>query len=75
MRAARLRAAGARLLESHLRAQVGLEARVLVERGGQGRSENWTPYRLEAAGLAPGAVVRATGERVEAQNVIGRLAA
>lgn len=52
-RAARLREAGAGALRRHLDAQVGRRLTVLVERGGVGRSVDFTAVRL-AADEAPG---------------------
>ncbi len=46
-RAARLREAGAAALASHLAGEVGRRHRVLTERGGIGRTEGFTPVRLE----------------------------
>ncbi|MCJ2115880.1 tRNA (N(6)-L-threonylcarbamoyladenosine(37)-C(2))-methylthiotransferase MtaB [Methylobacterium sp. J-001] len=45
-RAARLREAGADALRRHLDAQVGRRLTVLAERGGTGRSADFTPVRL-----------------------------
>ncbi|MBX9930577.1 MAG: tRNA (N(6)-L-threonylcarbamoyladenosine(37)-C(2))-methylthiotransferase MtaB [Methylobacterium sp.] len=45
-RAARLREAGAAALTRHLDAEVGLTRRVLTERGGTGRTEEFTVVRL-----------------------------
>jgi threonylcarbamoyladenosine tRNA methylthiotransferase MtaB len=56
-RAARLRAAGAAALIRHLDGEVGQSRRVLVERGGSGRTEAFTAVRLGdelAQRLAPG---------------------
>jgi threonylcarbamoyladenosine tRNA methylthiotransferase MtaB len=44
-RAARLREAGLAALARHLDAQVGRKIRVLAERGGKGRAEDFTPVR------------------------------
>jgi threonylcarbamoyladenosine tRNA methylthiotransferase MtaB len=52
-RAARLRAVGADALRRHLDGQVGRRLTVLAERGGVGRSADFTPVRLAAA-LPPG---------------------
>ena len=46
-RAARLRAAGAAALSRHLDRQVGRRLRVLTERGGRARTEDFTPVRLD----------------------------
>jgi threonylcarbamoyladenosine tRNA methylthiotransferase MtaB len=55
-RAARLRAAGAEALRRHLDAQVGRRLTVLAERGGVGRSADFTAVRL-AAPLEPGTIL------------------
>ncbi|KQP58798.1 MULTISPECIES: tRNA (N(6)-L-threonylcarbamoyladenosine(37)-C(2))-methylthiotransferase MtaB [unclassified Methylobacterium] len=47
-RAARLREAGAAALIRHLSGEVGRRHRVLAERGGIGRTEGFTPVRLQA---------------------------
>ncbi|MCJ2052224.1 tRNA (N(6)-L-threonylcarbamoyladenosine(37)-C(2))-methylthiotransferase MtaB [Methylobacterium sp. J-070] len=52
-RAARLRQAGGDALRRHLGAQVGRRLTVLAERGGLGRSADFTAVRLSGA-LAPG---------------------
>jgi len=52
-RARQLREKGAAALIRHLAAQIGAERRVLTERGGIGRTEQFTPVRL-AAPSAPG---------------------
>ena len=69
-RAARLRAAGAAALERSLRARVGSEAHVLIERPGFGRSEHYAPVTV-ACDAVPGAVacVRLTG--VSAERLTG----
>ncbi len=51
-RAARLRDAGARALQRHLARQRGRMLRVLMERGGRGRAEDFTPVR-PLASIAP----------------------
>ncbi|WP_426314357.1 tRNA (N(6)-L-threonylcarbamoyladenosine(37)-C(2))-methylthiotransferase MtaB [Methylobacterium fujisawaense] len=51
-RAARLRAAGADALRRHLDAQVGRRLTVLAERGGTGRSADFTAVRLPGAAEA-----------------------
>lgn len=45
-RAARLRALGARLLHRHLAGEVGRRRSILVEAGGRGHTEHFTPVRL-----------------------------
>ena len=54
-RAARLREAGAARLAAHLRAQAGKTLRVLTERGGMGRAEDFTPVRVGA--MEPGKII------------------
>ena len=55
-RAARLRAAGDAALARHLDGHVGTLARVLTERGGRGRTEDFTAVRLERP-APPGEIV------------------
>jgi threonylcarbamoyladenosine tRNA methylthiotransferase MtaB len=52
-RAQRLRAKGEAALRAHLEAQIGLQRLVLTERGGIGRTEQFTAVRL-AAPVEPG---------------------
>ena len=54
-RAARLREAGAVRLAGHLRAQAGKTLRVLTERGGMGRAEDFTAVRT--GGRGPGEII------------------
>ena len=54
-RAARLREAGAARLATHLRAQAGKTLRVLTERGGMGRAEDFTAVRT--GGMEPGEII------------------
>jgi len=56
-RAARLREAGAEALDRHLRARVGRRLRILTERGGMGRADDFTP--VHTPGLAPGLLIQA----------------
>jgi threonylcarbamoyladenosine tRNA methylthiotransferase MtaB len=49
-RAARLRAAGAAALARALKARIGTQAAVLVEREGYGHSEHYAPVRFAGAG-------------------------
>ena len=56
-RAARLRARGAAAYAAHLAAEVGARRRLLVENGGIGRTEHFTP--AEIAGPKPGMIVDA----------------
>jgi threonylcarbamoyladenosine tRNA methylthiotransferase MtaB len=58
-RAAALRAAGAAALARHLARRAGTFDRVLVEAPGRGRAEDYTQLRLDAPGLAAGAVFAA----------------
>jgi threonylcarbamoyladenosine tRNA methylthiotransferase MtaB len=55
-RAALLRQDGAAALRRHLDTQVGAQRRVLTERGGIGRTEQFTPVRLSAP-IEPGAML------------------
>ncbi len=55
-RARRLREKGESALAHHLAAQVGSARRVLTERGGIGRTEQFTPVRL-ATPIEPGVFV------------------
>ena len=57
-RAARLREAGDRVLRHYLDGLVGKTMDVLVERGGEGRSEHYAKVRLAGA-YTPGGLVRA----------------
>jgi threonylcarbamoyladenosine tRNA methylthiotransferase MtaB len=54
-RAARLRGKGEAALASHLDTQIGLRRQVLTERGGIGRTEQFTAVRL-AAPIEPGVI-------------------
>ena len=58
-RAARLRAAGEAALDRYLVSQLGRRQRVLVERGGVGRTEGFAAMRLGAE-LGPGSLVEVT---------------
>jgi threonylcarbamoyladenosine tRNA methylthiotransferase MtaB len=55
-RAQRLRAKGAAALARHLEGEVGARHRVLTERGGIGRTEQFTPVRLGAP-VEPGVLL------------------
>ena len=74
-RAARLRAAGQQAMARFLERQVGRSAQVLVERKGRGRSETFSPFRIDTDGAAPsaGEIVTARAERIEEGVLIGRL--
>ena len=54
-RAACLRTAGRRRLDAFLDSEIGRRRRVLMERGGRGRTEQFTAVSLE--GVAPGALL------------------
>ena len=58
-RAQRLRDKGEAVLRRYLDSQVGLQRQVLTERGGIGRTEQFTAVRLSAP-LAPGAILDLT---------------
>ena len=58
-RARRLREKGAAALRRHLDGEIGRERRVLTERGGIGRTEQFTPVRLNTP-AAPGAMLDLT---------------
>ena len=74
-RAARLRVAGQHAMARFLERQVGRSAQVLVERKGRGRSETFSPFRIDTDGAAPsaGEIVTARAERIEEGVLIGRL--
>ena len=69
-RAARLRAAAAAALDTHLAAQVGRMAPVLMERGGVGRLADFC--RVRVPGLAPGALADVLLTGVEGAVLLGR---
>ena len=58
-RAARLRDKGEAALRAHLDAQVGARRKVLTERGGIARTEQFTPIRIDAP-VAPGLLIDVT---------------
>ena len=58
-RARRLREKGEAALRRHLDGEIGAQRAVLTERGGIGRTEQFTPVRL-AAPCAPGAMLDVT---------------
>ncbi|MFD2238671.1 tRNA (N(6)-L-threonylcarbamoyladenosine(37)-C(2))-methylthiotransferase MtaB [Aureimonas populi] len=68
-RAARLRAAGARAVERHLQSRLGTRQRVLVEREGLGRAEDFTLVSL-AHGL-PGEVADTIIIGTERERLVG----
>jgi threonylcarbamoyladenosine tRNA methylthiotransferase MtaB len=55
LRAARLREKGDEVLRRHLQAQVGRRLRILSERGGLGRADDFTPAKTPD--LPPGRLV------------------
>jgi threonylcarbamoyladenosine tRNA methylthiotransferase MtaB len=57
-RARRLRQKGAQALHRHLDSEIGARRLVLAERGGVGRTEQFTPVRLSAP-VEPGVIVNA----------------
>ncbi|MDB5572753.1 MAG: hypothetical protein JWN93_3936 [Hyphomicrobiales bacterium] len=57
-RAQALRAKGEALLAAHLERRIGARCAVLVERGGLGRAEDFTPVAMP--GAAPGSIVDVT---------------
>ena len=69
-RAARLRAKGAAAFAAHLAGEIGKVRHVLVENGGVGHTEHFTP--TEIAGCRPGAIVAA---KVSGKTTRGLLAA
>ena len=69
-RAATLRARGKAAQDSFLQAQIGSRARVLVERPGLGRSEQFAETRL-AGDAAPGSILPVTIHGVEDGRLIG----
>jgi threonylcarbamoyladenosine tRNA methylthiotransferase MtaB len=69
-RAARLRRAGEAALRAHHAAKVGQTLRVLTERGGVGRSEDFTCVRVEAA---PSRMIDVEIERDEGKALAGAI--
>ena len=74
-RAARLRAAGAAAKARFLAGQVGFEARVLVEREGLGRSEQFAAVEFEPALGRPGEIVSLRITEARADRLVGGTAA
>jgi threonylcarbamoyladenosine tRNA methylthiotransferase MtaB len=70
-RAARLRAAGERALERYLRSQLGRRQRVLVERGGVGRTEGFAAFRFTDGAPAPGALVEPVAASTSGGMLVG----
>jgi threonylcarbamoyladenosine tRNA methylthiotransferase MtaB len=60
-RAARLREAGRSRLDAHLDREVGTTRQVLVERGGTGRTEHFTPVTISGAPVGSIVPVRIAG--------------
>jgi threonylcarbamoyladenosine tRNA methylthiotransferase MtaB len=73
-RAASLRTRGEARLRAALDATIGTTVSVLVERGGEGRSEHYLPVRLEGAAAAPGEIVSASAIRRDGDILIARAA-
>ena len=72
-RAASLRETGALARRRHLEAQVGTRARVLIEREGFGRAEDFAPVRLSGT-AAPGAIVAAVIAGATDEELLGEIA-
>jgi threonylcarbamoyladenosine tRNA methylthiotransferase MtaB len=70
-RAARLRAAGERALKKYLAGRVGRIERVLVERGGSGRTEAFAPFCIEGTAPPVGSVIAVRGDRVAGVALVG----
>ena len=73
-RAARLRAAGEAAMARFLAAQVGGEARVLVEREGLGRSEQFAAVEFEPVLGRPGEIVNLQITAARADRLVGAAA-
>ena len=73
-RAARLRAAGQSVLDPVMRGRLGKSERVLVERDGQGRTEQYIPMTIDGAPVA-GSIVEAVATGVNDGRLSGRAAA
>jgi threonylcarbamoyladenosine tRNA methylthiotransferase MtaB len=71
-RAARLRAAGARRLAQFLDNQAGRTARIVMERGGIGRTEHYAPVRPDRP-VPVGAVATVRLGRVEQDMLLGEV--
>ncbi len=69
-RAARLREKGEAALRSHLESEIGKSRTVLVERGGFGRTEQFT--RVEIAGFEHGSMIAAHIVGATARSLVGR---
>lgn len=68
-RAARLRAAGETALQRHLESRIGHAGPVLIERGGKGRLDDFTPVRVAAGEPGTLAPMRITGH--DGQMLLG----
>ena len=68
-RAGRLRERGRQALESHLNSQIGKTLRVLTERGGIGRAEDFTPVRLGP--VPPGRMVDVSITHANGEELCG----
>jgi threonylcarbamoyladenosine tRNA methylthiotransferase MtaB len=69
-RAARLRQASDEAWAQRLEAKIGRRLSVLMERGGVGRAEDFTPLRIE--GVAPGTICDAFIEASDGRELKGR---
>lgn len=74
-RAARLRAVGEAAMAHFLAGQVGIETRVLVEREGLGRSEQFAAVEFEPALGRPGEIVSLCITEARADRLVGGAAA
>ncbi len=74
-RAARLRSAGESAIARFLACQVGFEARVLVEREGLGRSEQFATVEFEPALAQPGEIIALRIVGTRADRLVGRATA
>ncbi|WP_372424209.1 tRNA (N(6)-L-threonylcarbamoyladenosine(37)-C(2))-methylthiotransferase MtaB [Salinarimonas chemoclinalis] len=69
-RARRLREAGEAALASHLATHVGARRRVLAERGGTGRTEDFSLVRFAAEAPEPGALVETTIAATDGRSLL-----
>ena len=72
-RAARLRAAGEAMLIRHFENHIGFTGPVLLERGGIGRLDNFTPVRIKAGKVSPGQLARASITGHDGAMLLGTL--
>jgi len=70
-RAARLRQAGERALESHLKKYLGQTCRVLMEKPTEGRLDDFTPLTLVQTRAAPGTLITAKVVDCESTRLLG----